>query len=589
MLPVVLSLRNRNCLVVGGGEVALRKVEGLLKAGSRVTVVAPSSVPALEALAARGELILDRRRYRDNEAASYRLVFAATDEAETNRRVASDAEAAGVWVNVADDPVLCTFHLPARVQRGSLQIAVASDGKAPFAVRRLRQLLERRFASEWAGWMVAAARFRTRVRALGIGTDERERLFDRFFAATVDAETLAVRIPSGEEEAALLADAENSLRSSHKARPVGAGLVSLVGAGPGDPGLLTVRGRQRLMSADVVVFDRLAEAALPTDLPSRVQLCGVGKEPGNHPVPQVEIEALLVRLAREGKRVVRLKGGDPCIFGRGGEEAEALSQAGVSFEVVPGVTAGTAVPIYAGIPVTFRDEAVRLTLITAHESVKKNGPQVRWDLLARDPSATLVGFMGVSALKNVGANLLAAGMDPEVPAALIERGTTSAQRIVRAPLCDLPAAAEAAGVRPPALFVIGPAVRHAERLDWFTRRRLFGERLVIASPAGDLRDELDLAGADVVEVPLPLTIAARTAVGALPLTGCLLRTRKEVDAFAAERSSWHGEVVAWCLSPDAARRALEVGWSQVVEVSGEGCWAPLIAALEERREGPVRR
>ncbi len=588
MLPAVLNLRDQKCLVVGGGDVALRKVEGLLQAGSRVTVVSPSPVPALEALAARAELSLERRAYGDGEAGSYRLVFAATDDAGTNRRVAADAGVAGIWVNVADDPDLCTFHMPARVTRGSLQIAVASGGTAPFAVRRLRQLLEEMFPAEWADWVAAAARFRRRVRALRIGGSEQERLFDRFFAATIDPETLAVRVLSDEEISAFLVDAEKPSPAPSGAGH-GVGLVSLVGAGPGDPGLLTVRGRRRLLAADAVVYDRLAEPALPTDLPSRVQLFKVGKEAGNHPVPQSEIEALLIRLAREGKRVVRLKGGDPCVFGRGGEEAEALCAAGVPFEVVPGVTAGTAVPIYAGIPVTFRDEAVRVTLVTAHESAKKNGPQVRWDLLAGDPCATLIGFMGVSALKNVGASLLAAGMDPEVPAALIERGTTSAQRVVRAPLRDLPAASEAAGIRPPALFVIGPAVRHAEHLDWFTRRPLFGHRLLMAAPAGSLLDALEVAGAEVVEVPLPLTMAARTAAFALPLTGCLLRTRREVDALAAERGEGPDEVVAFCLGPEVARRAREIGWNRVVEVSGEGRQAPLIAALEERREATVGR
>jgi uroporphyrin-III C-methyltransferase/precorrin-2 dehydrogenase/sirohydrochlorin ferrochelatase len=588
MLPAVLSLRERKCLVVGGGEVALRKVEALLQAGSRVTVVAPSLVPALETLAAHADLSLERRAYRDGEAGGYRLVFAATDDRSTNCRVAADAEAAGVFVNVADDPELCTFHMPGRVTRGSLQIAVASEGTAPFAVRRLRQILERTFPAKWADWMVAAAHFRARVRALKIGSAEQERLFDRFFSATIDPKSLAVRVLSDEELSAFLVEAE-------KPSPVPAaagqeaGLVSLVGAGPGDPGLMTVRARQRLLAADAVVYDRLAEPALPTDLPSRVELFKVGKEAGNHPVPQAEIEALLIRLAREGKRVVRLKGGDPCIFGRGGEEAEALRGAGVPFEVVPGVTSGSAVPIYAGIPVTYRDEAVRVTLVTAHESIKTNGPQVRWDLLAGDPNATLVGFMGVSALKNVSANLLAAGMDPEVPAAIIERGTTSAQRVVRAPLRDLPAAAEAAGILPPALFVIGPAVRHAGHLDWFTRRPLFGHRLLVASPAGSLRDALEVAGAEVVEVPVPLTNAARTAAFALPLTGCLLRSGAEADALATERGEGPDEMAAYCLGPDAARRARAIGWHGVVEVSAEGRHEKLIAALRERRDGKAGR
>jgi uroporphyrin-III C-methyltransferase/precorrin-2 dehydrogenase/sirohydrochlorin ferrochelatase len=586
MLPVVLSLRDRKCLVVGGGEVALRKIEGLRQAGSRVTAVSPSPVPALEALAARGELSLERRGYRNGEAAGYRLVFAATDDPETNRRVAADAEAAGVWVNVADDPALCTFQMPARVVRGALQIAVASEGSAPFAVRRLRQLLERRFPAEWADWIASAGRFRSLVRKLK-GGEETERLFDRFFAATVDPERLGVRVPSEEEMTALLSDAGDP--SGARTGPRAIGLVSLVGAGPGDPGLLTLRARQRLLAADAVVYDRLAEPALPADLPAGVELHGVGKLPGNHPVPQEEIEALLVRLAREGKRVVRLKGGDPCIFGRGGEEAETLARAGIPFEVVPGVTAATAVPIYAGIPITFRDEAVRVTLVTAHESVKRGGPQVRWDLLAGDRSATLVGFMGVSSLKNVAASLLAGGIDPEVPSAIVERGTTPAQRVVLAPLRDLPAAAAAAGICPPALFVIGPAVRHAAHLDWFARRPLFGHRLLLVAPAGDVRDALEVAGAEVVEVPLPLTAAARTAAAALPLTGCLLRSRREADALAPERKEWSGEVVAWCLEAGAARRAREVGWIRVEDVSGDARPARLIQRLEERRERPAGR
>jgi siroheme synthase-like protein len=234
MLPAILNLRERKCLVVGGGEVALRKVEGLLQAGSRVTVVAPAPVPALEDLAARGQLSLERRVYRDGEAGDYRLVFTATDDAGTNRRVAADAGAAGIWVNVADDPELCTFHMPARVTRGSLQIAIASEGAAPFAVRRIRQVLERVFPAKWADWMVEAARFRERVRSLGIGPSEQEGLFDRFFAATVDPDTLSVRLLSDEEMSALLVDAEKPPAApSESGRDVG--LVSLVGAGPGIP------------------------------------------------------------------------------------------------------------------------------------------------------------------------------------------------------------------------------------------------------------------------------------------------------------------------------------------------------------------
>jgi uroporphyrin-III C-methyltransferase/precorrin-2 dehydrogenase/sirohydrochlorin ferrochelatase len=589
MLPVMLDLRDRACLVVGGGEVGLRKVERLLEAGAAVTVVAPAPVAGIEALAASGRLRLQRRPYRDGEAAGYRLVFAATDSAETNRRAADDAEAAGIWANVADEPELCTFHVPARVKRGALQIAIASNGEAPFAVRRLRQLFERRMAGEWAAWIAAAARFRTRVRGLRLGPAAAEALFDRFFAATVAPQALTARVPAPEEEAAWLANAGAPDGPRPEPAPRRPGFVSLVGAGPGDPGLLTVRARQRLMAADAVVFDRLAETVLPPDLPECVELHPVGKEAGHHPVPQGEIDALLVRLGGEGKRVVRLKGGDPYVFGRGAEEAEDLHAAGIPFEVIPGVTAGIAAPACAGIPVTSRDEAVRVTLVTAHESARVDGSFVHWDQLAHDPHATIVAYMAVSSLKQVSANLVAGGMDPQFPAAMIERGTTSAQRVVCAPIGELPAAAEAAGIRPPALLVVGPTVHHAESLAAFARRPLFGERLALAAPAGEAREALEEAGAEVVEAPLPLTPAARVVLRALPLTGCILRTPSEADAFAAEQAASGGEVVAWCLGAETAARARAAGWRRVVEAGADGTWTALVAAMEGRREAPRTR
>jgi uroporphyrin-III C-methyltransferase/precorrin-2 dehydrogenase/sirohydrochlorin ferrochelatase len=585
MLPITLSLHGRPCLVVGGGTVALRKVHALLEAGAAVTVVSPDPDGALEGLAEAGRITLHRRPYRDGEASGHRLVFAATDNRETNSRVAADAEQAGIWVNVADDPALCTFHLPARVRRGDLQVALASRGTAPFAVRRLRSILEERFAPEWGEWMEAAARFRSRVRELGLDPAQRERLFERFFAETVDAHTLAVRVPATAEESTWLSGAKAAPDVPEHGRR--AGYVSLVGAGPGDPGLLTVRGMARVRAADAVVFDRLAEPTLPPDLPEWVELYPVGKETGFHAVPQDEINALLVRLGREGKRVVRLKGGDPFVFGRGAEEAEALSAAGVAWEIVPGVTAGTAVPAYAGIPVTSRHEAGRVTFATAHESAEDADSRVRWDLLAADPNATLVAYMGVAALQRVVSSLLAGGMDPTVPGAVIERGTTPAQRVVHAPLAQLAVKAEAAGVHPPALVVIGPTVRHVDHLDWFGRRTLAGERLAVASPAGSVKEALETAGAEVVEVPLPLASAGRIVLGALPVTGCLLRTAREAEAFAAGISTWGRDAVAWCLGDGVARLARSAGWATVVEAAGGEGWRELIRAMEERRGSSV--
>jgi len=586
MYPVTLNVKGRRCLVVGGGWVALRKVEGLIAEGAKVTVVTPEAVGPLATLAKNQAITLEMRAYQAGEAAAFSLVFAATDDREVNRRVSEDAASAGVWVNVADDPALCTFHLPARVRRGSLQLSIASGGESPFVVRRLRAFLERRFGPEWTAWIEAAGRFRGAVRALGLPRDEMERRYDLFFDATVDTRQIRARVPAAEELTRWLSPdpekpgsgrAENGKGSQARvASPDGArgraGLVSLVGGGPGDAGLLTLRGRQRLMSAEAVVYDRLAATAIPCDLPANVGLHCVGKEAGHHPVPQEEINALLVRLAGEGKRVVRLKGGDPYVFGRGGEEAEALAAAGVLFEVVPGVTSGIAVPAYAGVPPTHRQEAVRVTLLTAHESKKEEGPQVRWDLLAADPHATLVGYMGVTSLPHVVERLIAAGMSRLTPAAVVERGTTSAQRVIRSTLAELPAAVERAGIEPPALFIIGTVVRHADTLDWFGKRPLSGERLVIASPGGDLGTELDMCGAEVVEVPLPVTPAARVVLGALPLTGCVLRSSAEVDALDEERDGpgWDAsKVVAWCLHPAAAERARLLGWRNVVHLHDE--------------------
>jgi uroporphyrin-III C-methyltransferase/precorrin-2 dehydrogenase/sirohydrochlorin ferrochelatase len=576
----MLRVRDRRCLVVGGGGVALRKAQSLVEEGARVTVVAPEAVEPLHELARRGRLSLELRPYRAGEAVGYALVFTATDRRDVNHQVYDDADGAGVWVNAADDPELCSFHLPARVRRGPLQLAVASSGEAPFAVRRIRQLLETRFGPEWGEWADAAARFRTRVRELDLGPAERERCFERFFDETVDRDRLSARVPTRSEERrweeASTADGPTARPGSSGSGPRRLahdpprrpGLVSLVGAGPGCAGLLTVRGRQRLMEADAVVYDRLAAGVLPCDLPSRIELHCVGKTAGNHPVPQEEINAQLVRLSREGKRVVRLKGGDPYVFGRGGEELEVLQAEGVPFEVIPGITSGVAAPGWMGIPVTYRGEAVKVTLLTAHECVKRSGPQVRWDLLAQDPSSTLVGYMGVTTLPRVVESLLEGGMDPAMPAAMIERGTTARQRSVVSTVAELPAAVEREGLAAPALFVIGPTVRHAERLDWFRAQPLAGERLVVSSAADDLVRRLEDAGAEVVAGPSPMTPAARVVIGSAPLTGCVLRSRAEVEWLDEERggAGWELNPVAWCLNAEAADRARELGWRRVERV-----------------------
>lgn len=591
MYPVSLSLKGRPCLVVGGGGVALRKIHGLLKEEARVIVVAPEATPAIETLFAEGRIELNLRPYTSKETKGYALVFAATDDREVNRQVFDDAAADNIWVNVADDPELCTFHLPARVRRGPLQIAIATGGEAPFITRRLRQFLETRIGEEWGEWIEAAARFRETVRTLPMSHEDRERLFDTFFESTVDRERFAVRIP-GENEAKgwyHVEKADATPAPLPKKTPItttSKGFVSLVGAGPGDPGLMAVKGRMRLMKADAVVCDRLAVPALPCDLPPDIELHFVGKEAGNHPVPQGEINELLIRLASEGKRVVRLKGGDPYVFGRGGEEAIDLVQAGIPFEVVPCVTAAVAVPAYAGIPVTHRKEVVRVTLVTAHEAIKSGGPQVRWDLLAQDPHAMILGYMGVTRLPKVVGYLTEAGMDPLTPAALIERGTTTMQRTVISTLKDLTHDVRKHGLKPPALFAIGPTIRHAKMLDWFGSRPLIGERLVMFEPGEDLVDRMQLNGAEVIPLTAPVTPAARMVMDTLPITGAVFSTKEDVELMQDERDtkSWVPRPIAWCLSEEAANRAEMLKWVDVrlIEVLGEDNVDALVSAMVSR-------
>ena len=284
------------------------------------------------------------------------------------------------------------------------------------------------------------------------------------------------------------------------ARP---GVVYLVGAGPGDPGLLTVRALELLASADLVLHDRLIPAAALAGAREEAELLYVGKEPGEASVPQDEIEALLIERARAGRSVVRLKGGDPFVFGRGGEEAEALAAAGVPFEIVPGVTAGVAAPAYAGIPVTHREDASAVAFVTGHEDPGKAESALDWEALGRFPG-TLVLYMGVKRLAEIAERLIAAGRDPAEPAAVIEGGTLPGQRVVEGSLAEIAEAAEREGVKPPAATVIGPVAARREAIEWLQRRPLHGVRVVVTrarAQASELTRRLAGLGAEPIELP----------------------------------------------------------------------------------------
>jgi uroporphyrinogen III methyltransferase / synthase len=301
------------------------------------------------------------------------------------------------------------------------------------------------------------------------------------------------------------------------------GTVYLVGAGPGDPGLMTVRSAELVAAADVILHDRLIPVAALHGAREDAELVYVGKRPGAPALPQGEIEDLMIERARAGRSVVRLKGGDPFVFGRGGEEAEALAAAGVAFEVVPGVTAGIAAPAYAGIPLTHRDDASAVAFVAGHEDPDKDGSAIDWEALARFPG-TLVIFMGVKRLPDVAARLIAAGRDGGEPAAAVERGTKPAQRTVSATLADLAGAVANAGITPPAVVLVGPVAARREAIAWFERRPLFGTRIVVTrarAQASGLAATLQALGAEVIELPairiVPRLDSAqvRDAIGAI--------------------------------------------------------------------------
>jgi uroporphyrin-III C-methyltransferase / precorrin-2 dehydrogenase / sirohydrochlorin ferrochelatase len=469
--PLALEVTGRRCVVVGGGPSAVAKVQALLDAGAAVVVIAAEADPRLMELARRGEIELIEREYRRGDLAGALLVF-VTGDSSLNAAVFAEAEGDGVLCNAHQDSAHCHFASPTVTRRGDLVVAVSTGGRAPTLAGYVRDALAADLPDEFGALIDLVAE----IRAEGIApADTTER--GRLWRTALDCDVLGL-LGAGQWEAArrllrgvLARDGGSGVplpEYGGKGTPVeedGAaqdrpgGWVSIVGAGPGDPDLITVRGRTVLDAADVVVHDRLVH---PDLVAGRVAV-DVGKEPGRHPVSQDGINALLVTLARQGKRVVRLKGGDPFLFGRGSEEAEALAAAGVGFEIVPAPTSALAALAYAGIPATDRRCASSIAVVTGHSAA---GEAIDWDRVAT-ATDTLVVLMGLARLSEIVARLLAAGRDPHTPAAIVSRGTLPDQRVVGAALAEIPAAAAVAELPGPALLVVGDVVRLSERIAWF--------------------------------------------------------------------------------------------------------------------------
>src|SRR2546421_1893328 len=467
--PVFLDLRGRRAVVIGGGAVAEQKVRGLTAAGAHVTVVSPDLSPGLTDLAARGAIELRRRSYRGGDLAGAWLAIAATDDRAVNAAVWAEAERLGVPLNAVDDLEHCSFIAPAIHREGDITVAVSTGGKSPALAVRLRQRIARLVGRAEARLCELLGELRPELATRVPDAQARTALWYEIVDSDVidfvrrgDVEGARGRIDELVRQPLVVPRLKPGPGTTlplgavpHRAHPSGweqgTGVVYLVGAGPGDPGLITARGLELLRSAEVVVYDRLVSPALVAAAPASAERVFVGKHPNDTGTRQRDINALLVDRARRGRTVIRLKGGDPFVFGRGAEECEALHAAGVPFQVIPGVTSATAVPAAAGIPVTHRRGASAFAGVARHQC--DGGSGVDRGAVARVP--TLVVLMGLSALPDIVARLRAQGMAPDTPAAVIARGTLPEQRSVVGTLHDIADLVAAARLEPPATVGIG--------------------------------------------------------------------------------------------------------------------------------------
>ena len=449
-LPIFLKVKGKLCLVVGGGEVATRKAGVLLDAGARVRVVAPTIKPEL---APRVESIV--ARFETHHLDDVALVIAATNDPDVNQQVSQQAQLRNIPVNVVDNPELCSFIMPSILDRSPLMVAFSSGGASPVLTRMLRAKLEALIPQGYSRLTAFSARFRDTIKARFTDSAERRIFWENMLEGVVAEKVLA-----GDEagaEVMLLKLLENE-------KPQLAGEVYLVGAGPGDPDLLTFRALRLMQKADVVVYDNLVSKPILEMTRRDATRIYAGKKRNDHAMQQEEINELLVRLAKQGKRVLRLKGGDPFIFGRGGEEIETLAEHGILFQVVPGITAASGVAAYAGIPLTHRDHAHSCIFVTGH--LQDGSMNLDWDALAR-PKQTIVVYMGLPGLEMLCAELIAHGLPDSTPAAIVQQGTTQNQRVITGTLATLPAIVQREKLRAPTLIIVGGVVTLREKLAWF--------------------------------------------------------------------------------------------------------------------------
>ncbi|WP_111885293.1 siroheme synthase CysG [Acinetobacter sp. CFCC 11171] len=460
IFPISLKLQQQPCLIVGGGRIAYRKAVLLAKAGAQLTVCSPEIEDDLLTLVNKTQgqylnSIYHESVYQENAIAlrQFRLVIAATNDKAVNQAVFEACEAENVLVNSVDDPPHCRFMVPAIIDRSPLVISVASNGTSPVLSRQIRTQLESSIPHGIGKLAEFSGQWRAAVKAKIVNPDERRIFWEDLYASPLKEQVFNDNLTEANRliEQALLEWKQPK------------GEVYLVGAGPGDPELLTLKALRLMQQADVVIYDRLVSQPIMDLCRRDAEKIYVGKARSNHAVPQEGINALLVKYASEGKRVCRLKGGDPFIFGRGGEEIQELFAAGVAFQVVPGITAASGCSAYAGIPLTHRDYAQSVRFLTGH--LKEGSPELPWNELVYQ-NQTLVLYMGLVGLEKICEKLIAHGQRPDMPVALVSKGTTPEQKVVVGTLADIASKVSEYQIQAPTLTIIGDVVSLREQLQW---------------------------------------------------------------------------------------------------------------------------
>lgn len=454
-LPIFIDIKQKPCLVVGGGDIALRKINLLLKANAQVVCVAKSACQGINALVQANKITLIEKPFSPADIDQQVLIVSATDDADLNTQVSDLANQANIPVNVVDSPKLGSFVMPSIVDRSPIVIAISSAGKAPVLARLIRAKLESTIPHAYGKLAQLAGDFRDKVKQKFDNIEDRRYFWEKVFSGIV-----AEKVFSGKMDEAKL-DMQQELDQSANSTM---GEVYLVGGGPGDPDLLTFKALRLMQQADVILYDRLVSEGVMELVRRDAELIYVGKERDNHSVPQDGINQLLVDLAKQGRRVCRLKGGDPFIFGRGGEEIETLAENNVPFQVVPGITAASGCSTYSGIPLTHRDYSQSCRFVTGH--LKDGSMNLPWDELAVEQQ-TIVFYMALKGAQHLSEKLIAHGMRENMPVALVEKGTTPDHKVWTTTLAELPNVVATQTIHAPTLIIVGEVVKLREKLNWF--------------------------------------------------------------------------------------------------------------------------